>query len=246
MEIIKQKSEIGTYDFYITKENQTLYITFSGNGDLYWIINNQKINAETFEEHLKHLQSPYQEIFTITKENYHIYSLFNELIEDIKEARIHIPEEEKNDDFLIDFEDLFEEYENLYTEDHESPVERCNRKNAEYKDYSRYKWLYHDGIISWHSDEHIYEDANRVKIYKEDENIILEFSRPPVKEEELIYHMTGSIGIRFRNSGSTYEPFNQIFMRLYNKLGEYDPNYHQIHLEEIEYQKKLKKQNDKK
>ena len=49
----------------------------------------------------------------------------------------------------------------------------------------------------------------------------------------------GSISIRFRNSGSLYDPFNMIFMRMFNKLQNYDPEYHQIHFEEINYAKKL-------
>lgn len=48
--------------------------------------------------------------------------------------------------------------------------------------------------------------------------------------------------IRFRNSGSRYNPFNINFMQMYNSLKEYDPNNHQIHIEEYLYkQNKLKK-----
>ena len=47
--------------------------------------------------------------------------------------------------------------------------------------------------------------------------------------------------IRFRNSGSRYEPYNLAFMNMYNSLSEYDPNYHQIHIEEYLYNKKLQK-----
>ena len=78
-----------------------------------------------------------------------------------------------------------------------------------------------------------------MKIYRLNDEIILEFSRPPVKREEQIYHMPGRIGVRFRNSGSTYDPYNIIFMRMFQKLQEYIPEYHQIHLEELEYQKRL-------
>ena len=42
-----------------------------------------------------------------------------------------------------------------------------------------------------------------------------------------------------RNSGSRYSPHNIVFMRMFNELQEYYPEYHQIHMEEIEYQKKL-------
>lgn len=236
MNIIKQKSEIGTYDFYITKEDKTLEITFGGNGDLYWIIDNPNVNPETTEEYKKHLKSPYQETFIITKENYYIYSLFDELIEDIKEARFYLPEEEEQKDFILNLDDICQ-----HKKQYESYEERCKRKNEELKKYSRYKLLYNNNIISWHSDEHIYEDADRVKIYKQEEDIILEFSRPPLKREEFIYHLAGRICIRFRNSGSTYNPFNVIFMRMFHKLQEYNPNYHQIHIEEIEYRKRLTK-----
>ena len=51
--------------------------------------------------------------------------------------------------------------------------------------------------------------------------------------------MVNSVSIRFRNSGSRYNPFNIIFMKMFNKLQEYNPEYHQIHIEELEYQKKL-------
>ena len=40
------------------------------------------------------------------------------------------------------------------------------------------------------------------------------------------------IGIRFRNSGYRYEPFNIRFSKLYNSLCRIDPNYYQIQLEE--------------
>ena len=49
------------------------------------------------------------------------------------------------------------------------------------------------------------------------------------------------IGIRFRNSGSTYTPFNNVFMRMYNQFLEYEPDFHQIHIEEILYKEKVKK-----
>lgn len=256
MDIIKQKSEIGTYDFHITKDNKTLYIIFGGNGDLYWILNNNQLNLETLEEHITHFKNPYQETFIIDKENYTIYSLFEELINDIKDAKIHLPTDIEESDLFNLANDLYdedeEEYDEYdeYEEDHhknkqqprkkyELPIERYDRKNAEWKNYYRYHWLYQNEVITWRSDEHIYEDADRVKIYQENENIILEFSRPPIKDEELIYHMYGSIGVRFRNSGSYYDPFNIIFMRMFNKLQEYDPDYHQIHIEELLYQKKL-------
>ena len=47
--------------------------------------------------------------------------------------------------------------------------------------------------------------------------------------------------MRIRNSGSNYNPFNCIFMRMFQKLQEVDNDYHQIHFEELEYKRLLKK-----
>ena len=229
MNITKIETPYGYSDFHIEKDNQRLGIVFGGNGDLYWILDNNKIDSVSYEEYKKELESPYQDIFIITKENYFIYQIFDELIQDIEESRIYLPTTNE-----LELEFVF-----FGEEKKETSVDRCNRLNKEHKSYYRYKLLFEDGIICWHSDEHIYEDADRVKIYRLNDEIILEFSRPPVKREEYIYRMPGNTGVRFRNSGSTYDPYNIIFMRMFQKLQEYTPEYHQIHIEELEYQKRL-------
>ena len=51
-----------------------------------------------------------------------------------------------------------------------------------------------------------------------------------------------TFSVRISNSGSRHNPYNILFMDMYNKLKEYEPNSHQIHLEEYLYnQKTLKK-----
>ena len=50
--------------------------------------------------------------------------------------------------------------------------------------------------------------------------------------------MSITYSIRFRNSGSRYEPFNICFMQMYNELKNYDSNCHQIHIEEYLYKQK--------
>jgi len=229
MNITKIETPYGYNDFHIEKDNKILEIVFGGNGDLYWILDNNQIDPVSYEEYKKELESPYQDIFVITKENYFIYQLFDELIKDIEDSRIYLPT----------INELELEFDFLCEDKKETSVERCNRLNEEHKNYFRYKLLFQDGIICWHSDEHIFEDADRVKIYRLNDEIILEFSSPPVKREEYIYRMPGRTGVRFRNSGSTYNPYNIIFMRMFQKLQEYTPEYHQIHLEELEYQKRL-------
>ena len=49
------------------------------------------------------------------------------------------------------------------------------------------------------------------------------------------------ITVRFRNSGSRYDPFNIIFMKLYQGLYELDYEYHQIHIEEYLLDSKIKR-----
>ena len=95
-------------------------------------------------------------------------------------------------------------------------------------------------------DEEDYLIADRVSIEKIDDTYVLKFTRPELTEDKFSFRTIGNISIRFRNSGSRYDPFNIIFMRMFNKLQEYNPEYHQIHLEELSYQKKLTlKQNRK-
>ena len=231
MDVIKIKSEFGFDHYDIKKDNKILKILFGGNGDLYWILHNSKISPKNVKEYRTHLESPYMEEFIITKENYFLYQLFDELINDIENSRIYLPTENE----------LELEFDSFGEKRHESSKERCNRLNNHHKNYYKYKLLFEDKAICWHSDEHIFEDADRVKITKQSDNIHLLFSRPSIKEEEQLYHMAGSIGIRFRNSGSFYDPYNIIFMRMFQKLQEYEPDYHQIHIEEIEYQKRIKK-----
>jgi hypothetical protein len=74
-----------------------------------------------------------------------------------------------------------------------------------------------------------------------DDSILLEFYRPENTLKTLGFRIPGTLTIRFRNSGSTYDPFNIVFMKMYQRLQEYNPDYHQIHIEETIYQKTLKK-----
>ena len=78
---------------------------------------------------------------------------------------------------------------------------------------------------------------------KEEKDIfIIEFTTQEyIKGYDHDFNSPNYIPIRFRNSGSTYTPFNNVFMGMFNQLQEYDPNYHQIHIEEYLYQKKLVK-----
>ena len=229
MEITRREGHRSGYDYQIKQGDKVLNIVFGGNLDLYWNIIN--LSEETS---LDSLYKEQYETFTITKENYFLYSLFKQLIEDVKEAKVFTP----RPDVYID-----EEYETLPdgTDNIETEEQRCNRWNEDLKKSERYKKMYDGKAISWHSDDEPYDIADRVRITENEDVILLEFYRPETILETCEFRFPGSISIRFRNSGSTYDPFNILFMKMYRELQTYNPDYHQMHIEEIEYVKRLQK-----
>lgn len=226
MEVIKEQGHESGYNFYLKQDNKILEISFEGNLDLYWSLHfksNKNYENLSPEEIHKERNKEKREPFIITKENYFIYSLFETLIDDIKETRVFIPS--KNSHLDDHFEDG--------TED------KSKKRNQKLKNHYLYKSLFNGNKIEWHSDDDEYSVADTVIIKKIDDNIVLEFIQPKITEDQFSYRMKNIISIRFRNSGSRYGEFYVIFMRMYNKLQDYDPNYHQIHIEELIHQKKL-------
>ena len=103
-----------------------------------------------------------------------------------------------------------------------------------------------NNTITWYSDETNHEVANILKIRKESKSFELEFYiQPYIEGYDRDFNSLYHIPIRFRNSGSSYDPFNIVFMRMYEKMKQvYDINDygHQIHIEEYLYnQNKIKK-----
>jgi len=87
--------------------------------------------------------------------------------------------------------------------------------------------------IEWHSDETYFDSDDIVKIIKEENNYHLEFTRPEKYEDP--YHMGSGriISIRFRNSGSYYNPFNVAFMNMFNNAQKLkEKNFSEIDKEE--------------
>ena len=150
--------------------------------------------------------------FDITKENYEIFSLFDALYKDVLAGKVF--EEEISDEL---------------------------RDQERYRNSYEYQILVdEDEKINWISDEGPPEVEDKVSISKQDEDTYrLTFYR---NDKPMDFGMKNSlnISVRIRNSGSKYDPFNCIFMRMYQKLQDLDPNYHQIHIEEYEYLKKQK------
>ncbi len=225
MQIILKDNEYQTKDIYLTEGKKTLIIMFGGTGDLYWIINNKDCKKDEEYSH---------DCFEITKENYQIYSLFEQLIDDIKNINIFDKKEMEFSPYV--------EKESEYLEEIEFYKNRYRKYNTSY-----YNDLYDEktNIITLVSDETGFEVANKVQIIKNEEKFKIEFlTQPYIDGYEREGNMLGIMGIRFRNSGSRYDPFNIVFMRMFLKLQQVDDINdfgHQIHIEEFLYQKRLLK-----
>ena len=212
MKIIKHENEFGLIISFQELDKQ-FEVSFGGNCDLYWTIRSKK-------------ESNYHD-FIITKENYNVYRLFEELFDDIENIKI-----------------FDEEYIPCYI----STEEELEYEKNKYRlfNHSNYNELFNNNTITWYSDETNHEVANILKIKREDETFKLEFYiQPYIEEYDRDFNSLNYIPIRFRNSGSLYDPFNIVFMRMYQKMKQIDDvnDYgHQIHIEEYLFnQNKVKK-----
>ena len=204
MQINKSINSFGYKEYEFIKDNKIFKISFMGNGDLYWSLTNLNVG-----ENLDY------DIFTITADdNYDIYSLFYKLFLNIKNANIY----ETDNEFL---------YYN-YQDNFELSIKRHNKNklwSQRLKQKECYQELFDGEKITWISDDRDYDKDQIVQISKKDNSFILEFARKDKKDKD-IYHYLSSfssylIGIRFRNSGSSYDPFNLAFMDMYNALDKY-------------------------
>ena len=188
------------------------------------------------------------ETMLITKENYTIYRLFEELIREIQTCEVYKPEEivlEPTfadefyvcDVFDVDPFSLSEEDEQSLTEAYRRT--KAKEANERIKKTTKYDLLTKDNSITWYSDDASIEAADVVRLSIVEEGILLEFTRPDLDPAKDQFCYPGLLNIRFSNSGSRYDELVNIFNRMYQKLQEYEPVYHQIHLEELDYQKRL-------
>lgn len=206
MEIKRENnpSHNGGYIYYLIDENKKLKIIYSGNGDLYISLYNKGI---------KYRKSEDKEDFLITKENYAVYSLFEELYEKITTGNIFSKGSE-----------LFKIINNFNSD--------RNIRIAIEKGLINY-----DNEIEWYCDNYPKGEGDSLKIIKEEEQYRLIFKRHSNKKREDF----DNLSIRICNSGSRYLPFNCCFMDLYNGLQKIDPDNYQQHIEEFIYKQKVKK-----
>lgn len=235
MEIIKRNNELGIKDIFLKENNKKLSFFFGGNGDLYWKIDNMFDIEKTYERFVPKFNS-----LIITKENFMLYFIFEQLYLDIKNINIF---DKKEYDFPP------------YVETDEEKIEYIKHKKETKKNYRRlnisnYNELFDEEnkIITWYSDEVAHEVSNILKIKKMKDIFKVSFYTQPDIEgyDKEVNWLLGGITVRIRNSGSRYSPFNIPFMRMYNRLQELENIYdigHQYHIEEYLYskQKVLKK-----
>ena len=225
MKVIKYENEFGLLISFQELDKQ-FNISFGGNGDLYWTIHSKNTNDDNN--------------FIITKENYEVYRLFEELFDDIENIRIFYEE-------YIPFYLETEEEKQEYIKNQKDEIEYEKNKYRLFN-HSNYNELFdkENNTITWYSDETNRKVANILKIKKENETFKLEFYiQPYIGDYDRDFNSLNYITIRFRNSGSSYDPFNIVFMRMYKKMKQIDDvnEYgHQIHIEEYLFnQNKVKK-----
>ncbi len=155
--------------------------------------------------------------FNITKENMVIYQLFDELYNDIKNANI----------YKLSAIELAN-YSVREIRRYESKKQEKNRLLKASKAYLK---LVNDNIITWISDDSLsvnYNTADALRITKENDQFNLLFT---------YYDYEPSLvrAISVKNTGSRYSPFNSAIFDFFLKLQQYDPDYHQISMEEYLY-----------
>jgi DNA modification methylase len=139
MEITRYKG-YDSYTYEFKEQDKTLIISFGGNLDLYWTLRLNK-EYETYEE----TQEEIYDIFTITKENYEIYSLFETLIKDVKDANVYTPNKicEINENNEVEF------YPPSYEE-----IKRTAQRNEELKqEYEGLKQKYEEARYTFNLKE---------------------------------------------------------------------------------------------
>lgn len=164
------------------------------------------------------LDAPDIKEFTLTKENYFLYMLFHNLYEDIKNCKVYDETQEN---------ELFDDFN----------IKNFN-ENIKMKEQSNSKRLFQKDRVEFHSDDYTYEETSILFIEEKEEKIIITF----IKGKTDV--LSATFAIRICNNGSRHYPFNVLFMNLYHELVNYEPDNHQMHLEECLYQMKLTRKNN--
>ena len=87
--------------------------------------------------------------------------------------------------------------------------------------------LFKKGVVEWHSDDGYYDEDAVLYIEKQNESY-----KVTIKEGFISDIKIQTAAVRFRNQGSIYYPYNNVFMDLYNKICDHNFEYEQITLDE--------------
>lgn len=192
----------GYSDIEISDNNSKLSIFFGGDDDLYWSIIDKNIKPSH--------DFPQKIYINITKENYALYTAFDNLYEDIKNINI-------TDRILTDIEKKRYAFNDSYKELF------SNNRVTWYSDEAEHEFANYLIINKLN-------DVYNVEFY----------TQPYEKNNQYEFRNYNRISIKICNSGSRYKPFNVIFMKMYNSLFNMDDAYekgHQIHFEEYLFNK---------
>ena len=145
--------------------------------------------------------------FTITKENESVYAIFERLYSQI---------------MAYDHKKAKAHYSLADEEEFNNSISRLMITN--------------NNRVNWVSDEDEYSKGDILTIVKTPEDeIILEFFHQ-VTDLPLIYK-PGMFDIGIKRKDSRLDPFNKLFFEMYLELQQYNPELHQIHIDEINYRK---------
>lgn len=210
MIVRKEKSVMDLYNIIFEFDNKALTISFAGNLDLYWSLY-EKDRTNNISEVL------------ITKENYRIYELFDDVFNRIKNCEVY----KYDKDYIFERSRSLKDY-----EEHIRFLKESRESLIKYREYDEHS-LFKNEMVEWHCDDAPYDEAHVLKIIKKDEDSYL--VRFEFNEKERISRYS----VRFRNRGSGHHPYNLIFMEMFHKLQDYSIDEAQIHIEEYMYQKKI-------
>lgn len=179
----------------IITEEGTFQILYSGVHDLHW--------RYVFNGCI--LDQPDSKQFTIKKDDEYLYSLIGELYNDIKNYNVFVTNP-------LDY----------YTDNTIEELKRVKKANKQLnnsiKEADKYNpaRLFTNNSVEWHSDDFSYEEGSLFKIEKIDDSFVVSFEKSKLNDLSLTY------SVRLRTSGSRYNYFYMIFMRMYEELMELD------------------------
>lgn len=187
--------EKGYYEYSLIQNNLKFKMYYGGNLDIYWEIQNMDVDAENFESYE---EKPLE--FVIEPQYYEAYSIFFKLLRNVKSSAKKMQDEAQR----AKREKMEEEDVVVYVNDDETA--------------ESYELIVKDGVVVWYSDEDSIENANFVTLTQVNGNILVTFRKGNMEND-----FPGSIPIRFRNSGSRYNPFNKYFMECFSDIGNIFP-----------------------